>query len=1382
MATTPPGQVEIDYIAKDFNSVVDALINFATAQFGPGTASNRLWTDFNVDSFSRTWLELVAFVSDIIFFYLDNQSTEAYLASATLQSSIIKIAQQFGYIVPTAQSSGGIATFTTTGATTIPAGFILNDVNGTAYFTTQAGSIGAAGTLNIPVLQGSQANDTFSAMGLQSESFALSTAGIVIDTTNAISALRSPIVTVNGVTWTQVNSFINSYPTSKNYQISIADNGTASIVFGDGIFGAQLNLGDQVQVSYRTGGGTIGNIQPPNLNTLISTAPNVISVTNANPLSGGSDAPTLNQLRSLIPASLSTLNRAVTPQDHADLILLNFPQVAQAAASISNTETGIDLNIYVVPVGSTVTPLSANPNLSTSIGSFLAVRKMVTSQLQLLNGNNLALQLSITAYLESNATRSVVEANILSTLAGFFNFGTGTISSNDTGPTFGQEILLSDVFGLLETIEGVSRFEINQLTYQPRVEARNVNINPLTFANIQALPNAKTLEYFIVTETVPPNEDGNSIGQYEVFQREYFTASNITDNSINDQNADFSVLTSTGTLTGTTLVDTGGNIFIPHQYARGFLVVDSNGNVFKIVDNGTNNITINVTAVNPTNLGFANGQYYIVNDLRDRSAGGVNQNSLVFNNQVLSIQYNNVNTVFVIVGAGLLNIGTLGDTFIVSTKLTNTIVQSNVIDTTAFPTVQLNPVVVNDLYMRFASGQYSAYNPLTGEIDVENSVDLSSVIVGDQFVDSTGNTYPILGSVNNTPNSKSFLIQGGIELALPFTPTSYNGSTGLLSVPNSVDLSVVNQEDVFIDATNTRYVILGGVNNTPNSKSFLIQAGLSPNLTVGATIYRGISQLNSLAIITPPFVPVSYTSGTGVVVVPNTVNLTTVSPGDVFVDFSNNSFQILAVNPGSYNFTIAEGETVNISGNCDIYPGADTPKIVGLGSLNLVTAGDILIDSQGTVCVIDSVNVPANQVVINVNSRKPATGTCQLSPPDQCPIPIINTSITATAQSDVFLLRSPLIDTLGTGKIIAGDLLIDQMGVANEILKVPYESFSNPSPTPFVYTLTPKTVTVFNNSAPVAFTYTSATGIIQYASTVDLSGVDIGDQFEDYSGNFFTIANVNYAGNAVTIPTGQTVNTVSGSYPGGSILNGSGRGLIQYANPYATATDTLDTPNIIFTANVPGYNGQNISLVFNGSSTVATVVNAWNTANPTNTVSYTGLGTVVPTAQTVNLAIQVLSVNLSQVLIGDYFRDGTGTEFVIETLSTALNLIRISTAPTSIGTVAGTDFGGSIRSYNKVQLKPGFTPPTTGTGATLTRRYFSPGQEVTWRVSYNGLSAKAGFSNINEIGNEPGTQNVADQFTIRTSPYDDDITNVRDDEIPTLNPTNIVLNLKGGNS
>ena len=70
----------------------------------------------------------------------------------------------------------------------------------------------------------------------------------------------------------------------------------------------------------------------------------------------------------------------------------------------------------------------------------------------------------------------------------------------------------------------------------------------------------------------------------------------------------------------------------------------------------------------------------------------------------------------------------------------------------------------------------------------------------------------------------------------------------------------------------------------------------------------------------------------------------------------------------------------------------------------------------------------------------------------------------------------------------------------------------------------------------------------------------------------------------------------------------------------ATATDTIDSPNIVFTANNAGTAGNSISLSFNGSSTVASVVGAWNTDNPGNQVSYTGLGSVIPASQVINLS------------------------------------------------------------------------------------------------------------------------------------------------------------------
>jgi len=59
---------------------------------------------------------------------------------------------------------------------------------------------------------------------------------------------------------------------------------------------------------------------------------------------------------------------------------------------------------------------------------------------------------------------------------------------------------------------------------------------------------------------------------------------------------------------------------------------------------------------------------------------------------------------------------------------------------------------------------------------------------------------------------------------------------------------------------------------------------------------------------------------------------------------------------------------------------------------------------------------------------------------------------------------------------------------------------------------------------------------------------------------------------------------------------------------------------VTFTADNPGIDGNNISLVFDGIDDLDTVVNAWNAANPTNTVSFSGqAGAYVPAGGTASL-------------------------------------------------------------------------------------------------------------------------------------------------------------------
>lgn len=75
------------------------------------------------------------------------------------------------------------------------------------------------------------------------------------------------------------------------------------------------------------------------------------------------------------------------------------------------------------------------------------------------------------------------------------------------------------------------------------------------------------------------------------------------------------------------------------------------------------------------------------------------------------------------------------------------------------------------------------------------------------------------------------------------------------------------------------------------------------------------------------------------------------------------------------------------------------------------------------------------------------------------------------------------------------------------------------------------------------------------------------------------------------------------------------------SSTYSTYAYNFTSEGITFTAVTAGTVGNSISLTFNGTDTLQTVVNAWNAANPSNMVAHDqDNGSIILTAQVVPLA------------------------------------------------------------------------------------------------------------------------------------------------------------------
>ena len=92
----------IRYTDRDFNSIKESLIRY-TKRYYPDT-----FQDFSEASFGSLMLDTVAYVGDVLSFYLDYQVNESFLDTTIEYDNIIRHGEQVGYKQPLRANSFGV--------------------------------------------------------------------------------------------------------------------------------------------------------------------------------------------------------------------------------------------------------------------------------------------------------------------------------------------------------------------------------------------------------------------------------------------------------------------------------------------------------------------------------------------------------------------------------------------------------------------------------------------------------------------------------------------------------------------------------------------------------------------------------------------------------------------------------------------------------------------------------------------------------------------------------------------------------------------------------------------------------------------------------------------------------------------------------------------------------------------------------------------------------------------------------------------------------------------------------------------------------------------------------------------------------------------------
>lgn len=98
-------KVPIKYTSREFATIKQDLVDYARRYY-PET-----YRDFSEAGFGSLMLDTVAYVGDILSFYLDYQVNESFLSTAIEYDNVLKLTKQLGYKYQGNPTSSGIASF-----------------------------------------------------------------------------------------------------------------------------------------------------------------------------------------------------------------------------------------------------------------------------------------------------------------------------------------------------------------------------------------------------------------------------------------------------------------------------------------------------------------------------------------------------------------------------------------------------------------------------------------------------------------------------------------------------------------------------------------------------------------------------------------------------------------------------------------------------------------------------------------------------------------------------------------------------------------------------------------------------------------------------------------------------------------------------------------------------------------------------------------------------------------------------------------------------------------------------------------------------------------------------------------------------------------------
>jgi hypothetical protein len=452
--------MQIDYTSRDFESIKEDLITLIR------TKTNSDWDPTDYSDLGYVLVEAFAYMGDIMSHYLDRIANETSIDTAIQRSTLLSLAKLYNY-KPSGPTPAEIyVTFTNVGLASIDIPVktqVLAPLSygpySTVYFETieSATALAPGAVITLKAVEGKTVNtdrpdlidSTYNkalpsnlgtSNGTENQGFLIVDAN-VIDSSITVYVGQGLAFSL----WTYVDTLLEYGPTDSVFTTEQNQNGTVTVIFGDGINGAIPTASQLISATYKTSVGVAGNIKSNSITEITfipgNTDPQALTyltASNIAPSYGGADADDFTQIREKIKAAVSTRRRAVTLQDYSELASL----VSQVGKTKAASSVYSAVNIYVqTQEDNSAAPGYPQATISTASGTGTTVTYNTASAHGFSVGNTVNISgLYLTQYNLSGAVIASVPTTTSFTVT---NAATGTWNTTTANGRTGLAIKLT---------------------------------------------------------------------------------------------------------------------------------------------------------------------------------------------------------------------------------------------------------------------------------------------------------------------------------------------------------------------------------------------------------------------------------------------------------------------------------------------------------------------------------------------------------------------------------------------------------------------------------------------------------------------------------------------------------------------------------------------------------------------------------------------------------------------------------------------------------------------------------------------------------------------------------------------------------------------------